>query len=376
MKIISIIGSGLYGITLANILSDYFHINIYEKRGHIGGQCYDYVDEQTGILTPKYGPHIFHINSPGVMSYVTKFTSFNNYRHQVKITHDGRIYDFPINLSTLNMFFNSALTPREMKNYLKKYYKPDVQFDNLEDKLISMVGKEIYEAFFLSYTEKQWGRHPKFLSPEIISRIPIHMNYRTTYYKKRFNGMPIGGYTAMFKKMLDKKGINIFLNTDFYDNRKWIENADLVLHTGEIDRYFEYAHGKLGYRGLKFVFLHVPTEDFQGVAVMNYPDSDVAYTRICEPKHFYPENEELFRKEESVIIHEIPCEGADDMRFYPVPDPKNRILYDKYAEMARKFPKIRFCGRLGSYKYYDMENCIEDALKEAKEIVSFLGKER
>lgn len=354
----------MFGITLARLLADDYQVDIYERRAHIGGNCYDYRDRDTGILIHKYGPHILHVNDPEILAWISQFTTFNNYKHQVKANHMGVMYDFPINLATINRYFNSQLKPCDLSSML---INTDNTSDaNLEQRLLRMIGKELYEAFFKYYTTKQWGKPPSELPAGLISRIPIHANYSTSYYKKIFNGMPADGFTTMFKKMLDHANIRLHLNSEFKLND--ISHENITVYTGSIDHFFNYKLGCLPYRTLNFSRQILPLVDFQGVSVVNYPDADVPWTRICEPKHFYPENRHIFDSKPTVIIYEIP--GYDPMGepYYPIPEEKNTTLYQKYLKMAESIPNLHFAGRMGAYRYYDMENCIAEAFKLARQI--------
>lgn len=368
MREVTIIGAGLFGITTANLLGDDFQVSIYEKRGHIGGNCFDYIDRDTGICIHAHGPHIFHIDDPDILDWISRFTSFNNYKHQVKTCHAGCMYDFPINLATLNQFFGSRLEPPEMVEILRRQSAACNTGQNLEERLVAMLGYDLYEAFFKHYTYKQWGKEPKYLPPDLIRRIPIHTSYSTSYYKKYFNGIPADGFTAMFKKMLNNKKIKLFLGREYTPDDPFKEPRTITIYTGLIDKYFNFCYGKLDYRTLGFVQRRLPVQDFQGVSVVNYPDADVAWTRICEPKHFYPEKQEVFKNRQTIIIYEIPGADNADEPYYPIGDAKNTQMYDKYASLSSGIPNLYFGGRLGSYRYYDMENCICEAFKLADKI--------
>lgn len=366
-KNITIVGAGLFGITLANILSDKHNIVIIDRRNHIGGNCYDYVDKDTGIIVQKYGPHILHINDQKVINFIRKFTDFNEYKHSVLTYYNGKLYDFPINLNTINSFFNSSLKPYELEMFFKKNGSNYDNYNNLEDQLIKMIGNELYEAFFKEYTVKQWGKHPKYLPPSLISRIPIRYNYETNYYKKRFNGMPAIGYTSMFNNMLRNTNIQIHLNTDYFDIMHNL-NYDLLVFTGPIDKFFNYKYGRLDYRSLNFLYKYYDVQDFQGKSVINYPELKYAYTRVCEPKHFYPERESSYYLDKTIVVYEIPCADNGDAPYYPINDDRNQNKYKKYYDETKKFHDVIFGGRLGEYKYYDMEDCIKSAMLIAEKI--------
>lgn len=361
MRSIIIVGCGLFGISLARMLADKYQITIYERRNHIGGNCFDYEDKETGILVHKYGPHIIHIDNPNILLWLKQFTDFNNYKHHVKAFHNGRTYDFPINISTLNSFFNTNINPTDISWFFENFLNDND--GNLEERLIRMVGKELYEAFFKFYSEKQWGTSACNIPADVISRIPIHLNHSTDYYKKRFNGIPKYGFTEMFLKILDHKNIRVLLNTEFKIGMK---GDDIVVYTGPIDEYFNYRFGHLKYRSLKFVKKTLPITDFQGISVVNYPDKDVAWTRICEPKHFYPDRVNAYTLKKTIVIYEIPGDIGEPC--YPIRNSQNISLYSKYLSLAKKIPNIYFAGRMGGYRYYDMENCIADAFALANKL--------
>lgn len=363
MRHICIAGCGLFGITLARLLASNHEVTIYERRDHIGGNCFDYQDKYSGILIHKYGPHIIHIDDPNILLWLHQFTDFNNYKHHVKAYHNGRIYDFPINISTLNSFFNTNLSPTDVSCVFENFVNNNDR--NLEERLTRMVGWELYEAFFKYYSEKQWGTSASNIPANVISRIHIHLNYSTDYYKKRFNGMPKYGFVEMFKKMLDHKNIRVLLSTEFNIDMK--NDNDIVVYTGAIDEFFNYELGHLGYRALKFIKHTLPIGDFQGVSVVNYPDNNVVWTRICEPKHFYPDRVDIYNSKNTVIIYEIPGDTGEPC--YPIRNSQNDSLYNRYLSLTKKMPNIYFAGRMGAYRYYDMENCISDAFALANKLI-------
>lgn len=372
MKEIVIVGAGLFGITLAERLSNSFKILLIDKRDVIGGNCYDYTDPETGILIHKYGPHIFHIKDENILNYVRKFTEFNNYKHQVRSCYRNKIFEFPINLSTINSFYDLNLRPFEVKQFLFEESQKAhiVNPQNMEEKIISLIGEDLYKAFFKEYTIKQWGKAPAQLPESIISRIPIKENYDTNYYKKPFNGMPSYGYTSMFEKMLNHQNITVQLKTDFFSDRNYFLNKPIVIFTGPIDAFFEYKHGKLEYRSLMFVEERHHVNDFQGVAVINYPELVYEYTRICEPKHFYPEKWNLFEKNSTVIFKEISFAAKGAEPYYPIQNARNAAILQKYINESKNLDNVYFGGRLGEYKYYDMEDTIRSAISLSKVLLA------
>lgn len=372
MKTYIIVGAGLFGITVANHLSKYNKVIILEKRNFIGGNCYDYVDENTGITIHKYGPHIFHINDPQIYNYIKQFTTFNNYKHHVKTQYKHKIYDFPINLSTINSFYGINLRPYEVKNFLMSEAKK-ASIDtptNLEEKIINLIGKPLYDAFFRDYTIKQWGKDPRLLPEHIISRIPIRDNYYSGYYKKYFNGIPSLGFSEMFKNMLSNKNITTILSTNFLSDINYFINKGIIIYTGPIDDFFNNKYGKLEYRSLHFEKEYYNVQDFQGVSVLNYPELKFKYTRICEPKHFYPDKNDIFLSKKTITIKEIPYFSTESEPYYPIQDKKNKTILQKYLHDAKELSNIFFGGRLGEYKYYDMEDTIKSAINLSRKLLN------
>ena len=362
---VTIVGAGLFGIILAHELSQMdYNILLIDKRNHIGGNCYDYIDDNTGILIHKYGPHILHINDEKIYRYITKFCKFNNYKHQVRALYKDKMYEFPINLSTINNFYNKNLHPYEVLNFLRIEAQKDSILNphNMEEKVISLIGRPLYEAFFKEYTIKQWGKSPALLPASIINRIPIKCNYDTNYYKKFFNGMPSEGYTKLFEKLLNSKKITIKLNTDFFHDRDYFQNNCILVYTGPIDAFFNYKYGKLEYRSLRFEKELHHVDDWQGNSVINFPELKHVYTRICEPKHFYPERWNICSKNKTIIFKEIPFSDSNCEPYYPIQDNNNMEIFKKYKKESLFYNNVYFGGRLGEYKYYDMEDTIKSAL--------------
>lgn len=374
---ITIVGAGLFGIVLAHQLAqENFDILIIEKRNHIGGNCFDYFDEHTGILIHKYGPHILHINDNNIYKYIRNFCEFNNYKHQVRTLYKNKLYEFPINLSTINNFYNTNLRPYEVLDFLTAEAQKDAKLNphNMEEKIINLIGRPLYEAFFKEYTIKQWGKNPALLPASIVKRIPIKCNYDTNYYKKFFNGVPIGGYTKLFERMLQNKRISIQLNSDFFRDRESLLQEGLLVFTGPIDAFFDYKYGKLEYRSLRFEKEIYNVNDWQGNSVINYPELKYEYTRICEPKHFYPERWNLCAKDTTIIIKEIAFSNPNEEPYYPIQDETNITIYEKYKKEALSIDNVFFGGRLGEYKYYDMEDTIKSALNLSEKIIGSYKK--
>lgn len=370
-KAIRIIGAGITGITLAQSLAECFQVIIYEKGPRIGGYCADAIDDN-GIIHPLHGPHILHVDDPHILKYARRFSPFNSYRHHVKAQAAGRIYDFPINLATINAFFGKSLNPSAAREFMagkiSKVFTANPA--NLEQAILNFTGRELYEAFFENYSAKQWGRHPRELPPEIIGRIPLRYNYNSTYYKKAFHAMPKRGYQAMFRQMLDSPNIRVNLSVEA--DSEILSGADPVLCTASIDSFFQYRHGRLNYIGADFKMEYVPCRDYQGCSVINYPDAGVPWTRICEPRHFYPERESLMPQDKSLIIRETPSSDAAE-KSYPLRDSESMSRLAAYLRGKKKYANLYFAGRLGEYKYYDMENSIRAALELADKIKKKYG---
>lgn len=368
-----IIGAGLFGVVVAQQLaSSGKKVILVDKRDHIGGNCYDYHDSETGIIVHKYGPHIFHVNDKNILRYIQQYTDFNNYKHQVFANYKGKLYNFPVNLSTINSYFGINLKPFEVREFILQEIQKTkiVNPTNLEEKIMSLVGESLYNAFFKEYTIKQWGKTPSELPESIISRIPIKTNYDTSYYKKYFNGIPKDGFTVMFKKMIIHKNIELLLSTDFFENKDYFFSKGKIVFTGPIDAYFDYKYGKLEYRSLKFERELHDKNDLQGNSVVNYPELKYDFTRICEPKHFYPELWQQYSLDKTLIFKEIPLFDVNQEPYYPINDLKNINCLRKYIKETRKMDNVFFGGRLGEYKYYDMEDTIKSALKLSKKLIT------
>ena len=348
-----IVGAGLYGSIFT------YEMNkkgkkclVIDKRNHIGGNIY--TEEIEGINVHKYGAHIFHTNNKEVWEYINQFCEFNNYINSPIANYKGEIYNLPFNMNTFNKLWG-VRTPREAQKKIEEQKKEYgiVEPKNLEEQAISLIGKDIYEKLIKGYTEKQWGRDAKDLPSFIIKRLPVRFTYDNNYFNDRYQGIPIGGYTKIIKKMLE--GIEVRLNSNFFDKREEYENiADKIVFTGMIDEYYNYCFGKLEYRSLKFETEILNEESYQGNAVVNYTEREISYTRIIEHKHF-----EYGQQPKTVITREYPSEWKEgDEPYYPVNNERNNELYLKYKELADKEEKLIFGGRLGEYKYYDMDKII------------------
>ena len=352
-----IVGAGLYGATVAQCLREKGKSAlVIDKRDAIGGNVY--TQEIEGIQVHKYGAHIFHTNNKAVWDYVNRFAEFNRYTNSPVANYKGELYSLPFNMYTFNKLWG-VVTPPEAAEKIREQREAAgiTEPKNLEEQAISLVGTDVYEKLVKGYTEKQWGRPCRELPAFIIRRLPVRFTFDNNYFNARFQGIPIGGYTAMVEKMLS--GTEIRLGVDYLaDKAAWDAVADQVVYTGPIDRYFNYCFGPLEYRSVRFETEVLKTPNFQGNAVVNYTDRETPYTRIIEHKHF-----EFGTQPKTVISREYSSEWkVGDEPYYPVNDEKNRSLYEKYRALAEKEAHVVFGGRLGEYKYYDMDQVIAAAL--------------
>lgn len=349
-----IVGAGFAGSVLAERLANEAgkKVLIIDKRNHIGGNAYDFYDD-AGILIHKYGPHIFHTNSPEVFSYLSRFTQWRPYEHRVLTTVEGKLLPIPINLDTVNKLYDKNFTSEELEQFLNSIKEDVKQIRTSEDVVVSQVGRDLYEKFFRGYTRKQWGMDPSELDKAVTSRIPTRTNQDDRYFTDTYQAMPLHGYTRMFEKMLTHPNIHIMLNTDYKDLKGVIPYNKLIF-TGPVDEYFDYCYGKLPYRSLNFVHKTYDVRQFQPVAVVNYPN-DHEYTRITEYKHLTGQT-----NEKTSVTYEFPCWNGDP--YYPVPKPENADLYQKYKNLADETPDVHFVGRLATYRYYNMDQVVAQAL--------------
>lgn len=361
-----IVGSGFFGSVIAEKIADELNekVLLIEKRNHIGGNCYSKDHSQTGIHYHLYGTHIFHTSDAVVWEYINRFTEFNSYFHQVLTTYKDTVYQMPINLETINTFYKVNLKPYEVNEFLKSEIKKDyiAEPSNFEEKAISIIGRPLYEAFIKEYTKKQWQKDPKEMPVSVLERLPFRKNYNESYYHSRWQGIPLNGYDAIFKKLLTNKNIEIKLNTDYFDIKDQVSPQTMVIYTGPIDHFFNHKFGRLEYRTLKFEEEVVPYGDYQGTSVMNYAEEKIPYTRIHEPRHLHPERKD-YPFDKSLIIREYSLMDDGTNPYYPIIENKNQSLYLKYREEALKLNNVVIGGRLGDYKYYDMHNTIKTALE-------------
>lgn len=359
-----IVGSGLFGAVFAHeAMKAGKSCLIIDRRDHIGGNCYTYEDE--GIQVHKYGAHIFRTSDKAIWEYINQFAEFNNFINTPIANFHGEIYNMPFNMNTFSKMWGIA-TPQEAKDIIDSQ-KSEIKGEprNLEEKAISLVGRDVYEKLVKGYTEKQWGRPCDQLPASIIRRLPFRLTYNNNYFRDRYQGIPIGGYTAIIEKMTE--GATVLLNEDFIkDPDKYRSQAKRIIYTGPIDEYYGFCFGNLEYRSLRFETEHLDTSNYQGVAVVNYTDAETPYTRIIEHKHF-----EFGEQPTTIISREYPFEWKMGIEpYYPINDDRNQALYAKYAEKAKSEPNIVFAGRLGSYAYTDMQDTIKNALELAQKELS------
>ena len=361
-----IVGAGFTGAVVGRSLAEAGHrVCVIDQRSHVAGNCHTEVDHETNVLVHKYGPHIFHTDSERVWDYVTSFGVFEPYRHQVKTTSHGEVFSMPINLHTLNQLWRASLTPDEAEQRLRA---ESVRFErdprNFEEQALSLVGPEVYDRFFKGYTEKQWGISPSRLPASILKRLPVRFSYDDNYFFHRFQGMPVEGYTAIIQKILNHTNIEVQLGRPF--NHSMSTGWDHVLWTGPIDEYFQRCFGSLPYRTLDFE-RSTAVNDYQGCAVMNYADAEVPHTRITEHKYFSPHRP----TNGTVIYREISRQAADgDVPYYPIRLAADEDLLKEYVTAAESTLGVTFAGRLGTYRYVDMDVTILEALELADRMLA------
>lgn len=362
-----IVGAGLWGSVLAERIAAVLKepVTILEQRDHIGGNCHSSLDEETGIECHRYGCHIFHTSLQNVWDYINQFTSFTNYQHKVLITYHDKVYTMPVNLSTINAYYGKNMRPAEAAAFLQEEIKRDyiAEPKNLEEKAISLIGRPLYEAFIKGYTHKQWEHDPKELPAYIISRLPFRTTYNPNYFNDTWQGLPKDGYFTLFKNLLSNPLITVKLNCPFESVRSEIPSDSTIIYTGIPDKLFDYKYGELEWRSLRFEWQTLPVQDFQGTGTMNYADVEVPYTRIHEFKHYHAERREPFMLDKTVICREYSkTYTRQDTPFYPINSERNNVIYKKYADEAAKNANLILGGRLGAYRYWDMDKAIADAL--------------
>jgi UDP-galactopyranose mutase len=358
-----VVGSGLYGAVFAQQAREAGKsVLVLEKRKHTGGNCHSYVDDESRVIVHQYGTHVFHTSDDKVWAYINRFTAFNTYRHRILTTHRQRVYPMPINLGTVNAFFGLSLTPSELAPFLADQRTPIANPANLEEKALSLVGRPLYEAFIKGYTLKQWGVAPTQLPASILARLPVRHSYNADYFDDRYQGVPLEGYAPIFRRLLD--GVDVETGIDYLDDRDyWRRRARTILYTGPVDRYFDYAAGRLGWRSVRFELERAPVPDWQGISIMNYADVQVPCTRIHEFKHLHPERRHtpassLIMREYALRDDHAPC--------YPINTAADRARFAEYKTLCAKEPGVLFGGRLAEYRYYDMDQVIAAALKKSR----------
>ena len=360
-----IVGAGFAGSVLAERLARDLgkRVLIIDRRNHIGGNAYDYFDD-AGILVHRYGPHIFHTNSRDIFEHLSHFTEWRLYQHQVLASVDGQLLPIPINLDTINSVYGLNLNSHQAEDFLSSLAEKREAIRTSEDVVVSKVGTELYQKFFRNYTRKQWGLDPSELDAQVAGRVPVRTNRDRRYFTDSYQAMPRRGYTRMFENMLDHPRIKILLQTDYREVIGAVPYRELI-YSGPIDEFFDYRFGKLPYRSLAFRHETHETEVYQPVAVVNYPN-DYAFTRITEFKHLTGQ-----KHTKTSIVYEYPQDEGDP--YYPIPRRENAERYALYNELAKHTPRVHFVGRLGTYKYYNMDQIVGQSLTMYKRLKTTLN---
>ncbi|MDP9037294.1 MAG: UDP-galactopyranose mutase [Myxococcota bacterium] len=349
-----IVGAGFAGAVVAERLATQLgkKVILCDKRPHVGGNAYDFFDD-AGILVHKYGPHIFHTAAPRIFRYLSQFTRWRPYEHRVLAQVDGKLLPFPINVDTVNRLYDTNMSRSEVEEFFARVAVPIKHPKTSEEAVVSKIGRELYEKFFKNYTRKQWGLDPSELDAAVAARVPARTNYDDRYFTDDFQAMPRDGFTRMFERMLDHKNICVRLNTDYRDLVREVK-FDRMVYSGPIDAFFDYRYGQLPYRSIKFEFQTHEREVFQSGAVINYPN-DYEHTRVTEFKYLTGQ-----KHPKTTVVYEFPCAEGDP--YYPVPRPANAELYRSYKALADATPKVHFVGRLATYRYYNMDQVVGQAL--------------
>ncbi|MDQ6780692.1 MAG: UDP-galactopyranose mutase [Candidatus Eremiobacteraeota bacterium] len=349
-----IVGAGFAGSVLAQRLAADAgrRVLLIDRRKHIGGNAYDHYDE-AGILIHRYGPHIFHTNSGEVFNYLSRFTAWRPYEHRVLTSVDGKLVPMPINLDTINQLYGLQLSSEQLEGFFRDRAEPIPVVKTSEDVIVARIGRELYEKFFRNYTRKQWALDPSQLDASVTARVPTRTNRDDRYFTDSYQAMPAHGYTRLFENMLDLPNITLALGVDYRDVKNHVRSGG-VIYTGPIDEFFEYRYGKLPYRSLRFEHVTQERERYQPVAVVNYPNEH-AYTRVTEYKHLTGQS----HPKTSISYEYSQAEGDP---YYPVPQPENARLYQQYKLLADTMSNVHFAGRLGTYKYYNMDQVVAQAL--------------
>lgn len=356
---IVIIGAGISGAVLAERYANAGKkVLVIEKRDHIAGNCYDYIDEN-GILVSKYGAHLFHTNYEQVWDYVNRFSDWYDWEHKVLAKVDNTLVPIPVNITTVNTLFGLSITGEaEMEQWLKENSVDISEPANGEEAALSKVGPVLYDKMFKHYTKKQWDKYPHELDASVLNRIPVRTNYDDRYFSDRYQALPSKGYTEIFRNLLNHPNIEVVLNMDYFDIADQIEGYEKLFYTGPIDRFFNFKHSleeKLEYRSINFVSETIDQPYFQENSVINYPGKEVDFTRIIEYKHFGNQ-----QSEKTTVVREYTTDEGDP--YYPVPNPRNQEIYERYKEEADKLLSVYFVGRLANYKYFNMDQAFKNAL--------------
>lgn len=361
---ILIIGAGISGSTLARQYAEMGKkVVILEKRNHIAGNCFDYIDEN-GILVSQYGAHLFHTNDEEVWEFVNRFSKWYPWEHKVIARVDDETVPIPVNITTVNKLFGENIsTEEEMKEWLEHNRIPFDSPKDGEEAVLNKVGNVLYEKMFKYYTKKQWDKYPGELHASVLERIPVRHNYDDRYFSDKYQALPLGGYTQLFENLLDHENIEVVLNTDFFDVKDEYQGYEKLFYTGPIDRFFEFRKDleKLEYRSINFVIEHLDQEYFQENSVVNYPGKEVDFTRIVEYKHFGNQ-----KSDKTSIVKEFTVDDGEP--YYPVPNEKNQNIYEQYKKEAEKLENVYFVGRLANYKYFNMDQAFKNALELFEEL--------
>lgn len=371
-KSLLIVGAGFSGAVIARSLAEFGHkVTVIDSRDHVAGNCHTYRDEQTDIMVHKYGPHIFHTDNETVWEYINRFGEMMPYVNRVKAITGGRVYSLPINLHTINQFFSKTLSPNDAKAFIEAQSEKSIdEPQTFEEQALGFVGKPLYEAFFKYYTIKQWGTEPNNLPASILKRLPLRFNYDDNYFNHKYQGMPKNGYTSIVENILNHHNIELKLETEYFEGMR--SDFDHMVWSGPLDAYFDHQLGRLGYRTLDFESSY-GEGDVQGNAVINYCDEQVPYTRITEHKHFAPwedHNKSICYKEYSRF-----CKDGD-IPYYPIRLMNDKQLLQQYVDMAITSNSVTFVGRLGTYRYLDMDVTIKEALEIADALLDSFEKNK
>lgn len=349
-----VVGAGFAGAVLAERLASQLgrKVLVVDRRTHVGGNAHDRYDD-AGVLVHPYGPHIFHTNSAEVFQYLSQFTAWRPYQHRVLASVEGQLVPMPINLDTVNRLYGKSLSSEELGAWFASVAEPCERIATSEEAVVSKVGRDLYNKFFRGYTRKQWGLDPSELDSSVAARVPARTNRDDRYFTDTYQAMPLHGFTRMFESLLRHPNIKVMLNTDYREVQHLVPWKHMV-YTGPIDAYFDHCHGKLPYRSLTFQHVTLPQERFQPVGTVNFPN-EYAYTRVTEFKHLTGQVHG-----QTSLVYEIPCAEGDP--YYPVPRPENLALYKRYEQEAEAQTRVTFVGRLASYRYYNMDQVVGQAL--------------